>query len=121
MQILISRTLRWGVTIAGILALIGGVCFFFQHGMEPLDTEKYTTFSYTAPQNPATTTLEGIVQGSLQGQSESIIQLGVIALLLTPIMRIVLSFFDFVKQKDWLYAFITAVVLGMILANSVLE
>lgn len=121
MQILISRTLRLGVTIASILALIGGVFYFIQHGTELLDTEKYQSFSYADTQNPATTTFTGILQGVWTGNSESVIQLGVIALLLTPIMRVVLSLFDFVKQRDWLYVGITAFVLAVIIINSVAE
>ena len=121
MQILISRTLRLGVTIASILAGIGGIFYFLQHGTEPLDVSKYTSFSYADTQNPATTTFTGILQGAWAGNSESLIQLGVIALLLTPIMRVVLSLFDFVKQRDWLYVAITAFVLTVIVINSVVE
>ena len=121
MQILISRTLRLGVTIASILAGIGGIFYFIQHGTEPLDASKYTSFSYADTQNPATTTFTGILQGAWAGNSESLIQLGVIALLLTPLMRVVLSLFDFVKQRDWLYVAITAFVLTVIVINSVVE
>ena len=121
MQILISRTLRWGVTIASVLAGIGGVFYFIQHGATPLDASKYTACSYADAQNPATTTLSGILQGAFAGNSESLIQLGVVALLLTPIMRVVLSLFDFVKQRDWLYVGITAFVLAVIIINSVVE
>ncbi|EJX08966.1 membrane protein containing DUF1634 [gut metagenome] len=46
-------------------------------------------------------------------------QLGVLALILTPIMRVVLSLFDFLQERDWLYAAITAIVLAVILVNSV--
>ena len=121
MQILISRTLRWGVTIASVLAFIGGIFYFLQHGAEPLDASKYGSFSYADTQNPATTTLTGILQGAWAGNSESLIQLGVIALLLTPIMRVVLSLFDFMKQRDWLYVGITAFVLAVIVFNSIAE
>ena len=121
MQILISRTLRWGVTIASVLAFIGGIFYFLQHGAEPLDASKYGSFSYADTQNPATTPLTGILQGAWAGNSESLIQLGVIALLLTPIMRVVLSLFDFMKQRDWLYVGITAFVLAVIVFNSIAE
>ena len=121
MQILISRTLRLGVTIASVLAGIGGIFYFLQHGTEPLDASKYTSFSYADAQNPATTTFTGILQGAFAGNSESLIQLGVIALLLTPIMRVVLSLFDFMKQRDWLYVGITAFVLLVIIMNSIVE
>jgi len=46
------------------------------------------------------------------------IQLGVLVLILTPFLRVVISFFDFLKQRDWLYAGITAFVLGVIILNS---
>lgn len=121
MQILISRTLRWGVSIASILAGIGGVFYFVQHGTELIDVEKYQHFAYSDVQDPATTTISGILEGTLMGNSESLIQLGVVALLLTPIMRVVLSLFDFLKQKDWLYVVITAFVLGVIVMNSIVE
>ena len=121
MQILISRTLRLGVTIASVLAGIGGIFYFIQHGGELLDVEKYQSFAYSDAQNPATTTFTGILQGACSGNSESLIQLGVIALLLTPIMRVVLSLFDFMKQRDWLYVGITAFVLLVIIMNSIVE
>ncbi len=121
MQILISRTLRWGVMIAGLTTLVGGVIYLLQHGGEALDMEKYAFFSYAAQQNVATTTLDGILSGVLAANSESFIQLGVIALILTPVMRVVLSLFDFIKQKDWLYVAITLFVLVVIILNSIIE
>lgn len=121
MQILISRTLRWGVTIAGLTTLVGGTLYLLQHGGEALDMEKYASFSYAAQQNPATTTLDGILSGVLAANSESFIQLGVVALILTPVMRVVLSLVDFTKQKDWLYVAITLFVLMVIIANSMTE
>lgn len=121
MQILISRTLRWGVTIAGLTTLIGGTLYLLQHGGEALDMDKYASFSYAAQQNPATTTLDGILSGVLVANSESFIQLGVVALILTPVMRVVLSLVDFTKQKDWLYVAITLFVLIVIIANSLSE
>ena len=39
--------------------------------------------------------------------------------MLTPISRIVLSLFDFGIQRDWLYVGITAIVLFVIVANSI--
>lgn len=50
--------------------------------------------------------------------SRSWIQTGVIVLILTPVMRVVLSLFDFLRERDWLYAVITSVVLAVIIANS---
>lgn len=65
------------------------------------------------------TTLSGIFTGMLHMQAENWIQFGVIVLMLTPISRIVLSLFDFGIQRDWLYVGITAIVLFVIVANSI--
>ena len=46
------------------------------------------------------------------------IQLGVIVLMLTPVMRVVLSLVDFGIQRDWLYVIITGIVLLVIIVNS---
>lgn len=118
LQQLIGNTLRWGVTIACTLAAIGGVVYLSRHGGEPLPD--YTSFDpASAAGQTDYTTLSGIWQGVMTGHGRSCIQLGVLALILTPIMRVVLSLFDFVLEHDWLYSAITAVVLAVIISNSI--
>lgn len=113
LQQLIGTTLRWGVTLACIVALAGGLLYMIRHGAEP--APDYGTFDAS---HPAYTSLGGIWQGLLHGEAFGIIQTGAIILILTPIVRVVLSFFDFVQERDWLYAAITAAVLAIILFNS---
>ena len=118
LSLLVARTLRIGVSLAGLIALVGGIGYLWRHGSEMLPDLSH--FSYNAlPENaPSYTTLGGIF-GSV-GQMDPIgwIQLGVLVLILTPFLRVVISFFDFLKQRDWLYAGITAFVLGVIILNS---
>ncbi|MCH5181139.1 MAG: DUF1634 domain-containing protein [Prevotellaceae bacterium] len=117
LQILIARTLRTGVAVACIVSAIGGVIYLCQHGLEPMPD--YSRFSYAdAPLHPEYTTLGGIFSAAAAGRAVGFIGIGVLCLLLTPIMRVVLSLADFVYQRDWLYAAITAVVLAVILYNS---
>lgn len=118
LQQLIGNTLRWGVTIACVIAAVGGALYLWRHGAEPMPD--YTHFAYNDPScHPAEyTTLGGIWQGVLSGTARSWIQLGVIALILTPIMRVVLSLADFVRERDWLYAALTSIVLAVIIGNS---
>lgn len=118
LQQLIGNTLRWGVTIACTIAAIGGIIYLSRHGGETLPD--YTTFDpTTAAGQTDYTTLSGIWQGALGGSGRSFIQLGVLALILTPITRVVLSLFDFLQERDWLYSAITAVVLTVIISNSI--
>ena len=118
LQQIIGNTLRWGVTIACTIAAIGGVVYLWRHGSEPLPD--YTTFNYTTASDETDyTTLTGIWQGVVTGHGRSWIQLGVLALILTPITRVVLSLFDFLQERDWLYSAITAIVLAVIISNSI--
>ncbi len=117
-QLLISRTLRWGVSVATLVAFVGGTLYLLHHGGEAFDLEEYRNFSYDAPHAAEYTTLRGILDGFWAFTPVGWIQTGVLLLILTPILRVALSLVDFLKERDWLYAFITAVVLAVIVANS---
>ena len=58
--------------------------------------------------------LKGIWQGVLENRGMNIIQLGVVLLIATPIIRIVFSVIAFLLEKDYLYVFLTLIVLGII-------
>ena len=118
LSLLVARTLRIGVALAGLIALAGGIGYLWRHGSEMLPD--LSRFSYNAlPESAGAYTTLGGIFGSV-GQMNPIgwIQLGVLVLILTPFLRVVISFFDFLKQRDWLYAGITAFVLGVIILNS---
>ena len=114
---MVARTLRWGVSIACAIAFVGGAIYLYKHGSEPLPD--YTTFSYSDTHPKEYTTLGGILAGVREMNAASWIQLGVIALLLTPILRVLLSLVGFVGERDWLYAAITSAVLAIIIGNSI--
>lgn len=123
-KLLISRTLRWGVSIACLVAFAGGVLYLVCHGGEAFDLAQYQSFSYTNTRAvdytelSDYTTLGGILHGFSHFTAVGWIQTGVLILILTPIMRVALSLLDFVKERDWLYAIITALVLAVIISNS---
>ena len=114
MQLLISSTLRIGVITACTIALISGICYLINHGADPMPN--YHEFHR---ETTSLTTLQGIITGACQMREENWIQMGVIVLLLTPILRVILSLFDFAIQHDWLYIVVTTIVLAVIVANSV--
>lgn len=116
-QQLIGNTLRWGVILACLLATIGGVYYLMQHGLDPVPDYRHFDVTSAAAQTQFTT-LGGLCQGILHGDAASCVQVGVIVLILTPIARVVLSLFDFIVEQDWLYVAITAIVLTVIISNS---
>lgn len=116
-QQLIGNTLRWGVILACLLATIGGVYYLMQHGLDPVPDYRHFDATSAVAQTQFTT-LGGLWQGILHGDAASCVQVGVIVLILTPIARVVLSLFDFIVEQDWLYVAITAIVLTVIISNS---
>ena len=118
MQLLLSRTLRWGVGISCVVAFVGGLLYLLHCGNDPFCLADYRRFSYATAADPSYTSLPAILGGFLDFTPVGWIQAGVLLLILTPILRVVLSFFSFVEERDWLYAAITAVVLAVIISNS---
>ncbi len=109
-QTFIGQFLRYGVLTACVTAIIGGVIYLYHHGLEAIPD--YATFR---GEPDSFTTLSGIWKGVLAGSSIEIIQLGVVFLIATPVLRIVLSLFSFAVEKDKLYVCITLIVLCVIL------
>ncbi len=113
MNALIGNTLRIGVFTACLIALIGGIWYLVASSDSTLPD--YSVFhkgdiSYT--------TFEGIFKSVLSFSAVGWVQLGVIVLMLTPVMRVMLSLVDFSIQRDWLYVVITGIVLFVIIMNS---
>lgn len=113
MNTLIGNTLRIGVFAACIIALLGGIWYIASSAGSSLPD--YTTFHQG---DASYTTVGGILKSVFTLSATGWIQLGVIVLMLTPVMRVVLSLVDFGIQRDWLYVIITAIVLLVIIVNS---
>ena len=109
MEQLIGQVLRYGVLISGIIAIIGGLWYLYQQGS---GIPHYTSFN---GEPAGYTTLTGIIEGLSKGSATEIIQLGVLILIATPILRIVFSLISFIVEKDRMYVMITLLVLAIIL------
>ena len=105
---LIGRLLQLGVMISAAVVIIGAVMFLVQHGRDPIAFHQFTT-------TPSPLwTLGGIVRGALALDSASIVQLGLVLLIATPVLRVALTLVAFALQRDRLYVLITAVVLALL-------
>jgi uncharacterized membrane protein len=60
-----------------------------------------------------------IIAGALALRARSIIQLGVLLLVATPIARVAFSILGFTLERDRLYVVITSIVLGILLYSLV--
>ncbi|CAM4284335.1 Uncharacterized membrane protein [Pedobacter westerhofensis] len=109
MEQLIGQVLRLGVLISGSVAIVGGIWYLYQQGS---GLPHYSTFN---GEPAGYTSLTGILSGLAKGSASEIIQLGVVILIATPIVRIFFSLVSFIIEKDRLYIVITSIVLFIIL------
>ncbi|HVI44463.1 MAG TPA: DUF1634 domain-containing protein [Chitinophaga sp.] len=107
-QQLIGRQLRIGVISSSLIVFIGGVIYLLRHGHE---VPHYTEFNGV---RVGLDNLHGIVEGVMANKGMNIIQLGVVLLIATPIVRIAFSVIAFLIEKDYLYVVITLIVLAVI-------
>ena len=105
---LLGNFLRYSVLTAAAIVLVGGVLYLARHGGERVD---YHVFR---GQPAALSTLRGIVAGAVTLDARAVLQLGVLALLATPVLRVAFSLVAFVIQRDRMYVVITSIVLALL-------
>jgi uncharacterized membrane protein len=105
----VGRLLQIGVLIAAAVVILGAVPLLLHHGREVVD---YRTFRAVSP---ALQSVAGIVRGAITRDSRSIVQLGLVLLIATPVARVALTLVAFVLQRDRLYVAITTIVLVLLL------
>ena len=106
---MVSILLRSGVFLSGAVVLAGGLYDLIGHGSDPA---AYRVFNG----QPAIDRVIGhILGGAAALRARSLIQLGVVLLIATPIARVVLSLVGFAFERDRTYVVITAIVLSVLL------
>ncbi len=106
---MVSVLLRSGVLISGAVVLGGGAYYLLRHGGEAAD---YHTFH---GQPTVDCSVVEIVKSAFTLRARSIIQLGVLLLIATPIARVAFSLVGFALERDRTYVVITAIVLAVLL------
>ena len=113
MQAIIGWILRIGVSASMILVFIGGIFFVFRHGHSIPDYKNFKGVPYFIHNTG------GILEGVRNLKGQAIIQLGIILLIATPIIRVAFSAVGFIIEKDYLYTAISLIVLLIIFASMV--
>ncbi|MFZ0662557.1 MAG: DUF1634 domain-containing protein [Acidobacteriaceae bacterium] len=108
LDIAIGRTLQAGVLLAALIVLIGGVMYLL-HASGP--RPDYSHFHGVAEH---LRTPEGIWRGIMHGSAESVIQLGLLVLIATPVVRVILAGVGFLMERDQLYFWVSATVLAVL-------
>lgn len=106
-EIIISRSLQVGVLASAAVTLIGFLMFLIT------GSSGYPGSTY--PTNPLL-----IFQGLASFKPYAIILTGLFILILTPVFRVGVSIIVFLKEKDYLYVKITALVFAILIVSFLL-
>ena len=109
LAVVIGYTLRIGVVTAAMIVLIGGVLYLVQNHSTAVHYDAFHAASKHSDN------LSGIVRNVRAWNSYGIIQLGLLVLIATPIMRVMFSVIAFALERDIVYVVVTLVVLGVLL------
>jgi uncharacterized membrane protein len=105
--------LRTGVMLAAAVVLAGGVLYLAQNrGPRP-------TFHQFHGEPPQLLSLGSIVHGVATGDARSIIMLGLLLLIATPVARVGMCIAGFAFERDRLYVTVSSVVLVILLYSLV--
>lgn len=106
---IVSNILRTGVFAAAGVSLIGGVAYLITYGGS---LPHYQVFR-GEPSDLRSVT--GIVSDALSLRRRSLIQFGILLLMVTPVARVAFSAIAFVLQGDRTYVIVTLLVLAALL------
>ncbi len=121
MNLVISRVLRAGViasaTVVGLglaLFLITGSTGYTALGTPPPGVAELTRFGVTGA---FPTSIGGALRGVIALKPFAFIQLGLLLLIVTPVIRVAASVVAFAAEKDRAYVIITLFVLVVLLVS----
>lgn len=109
LEVLIGRMLQTGVLLAAAIVLAGGIMYLLgTAGPRP----DYSHFTGVAQH---LRTPSGMWHGMLRGDADSVIQLGLLVLIATPVFRVIFAGAGFLLERDQLYFWVSATVLAVLM------
>jgi uncharacterized membrane protein len=117
-ELIISMLLRLGVISSLAIVAIGTVISFVHHPdylSQPPALHRLTTPGAAFPHTPAE-----VVRGLSEFRGQSIVLLGLLLLIATPVFRVAVSILAFAIEKDSRYVVITTIVLVLLILSFLL-
>ena len=108
---IVGIVLRTGVTLAAALVLVGGIAFLASHDQQVPDYHKFH------PEPTPLASIAGVWRGAFTLNPLYLIQLGLLVLIATPVVRVITCVAGFALERDWMYATVSLIVLVCLLAS----
>lgn len=109
MESSIATMLLVGVITSAILVCLGGLLYLFNR------SHVATDYSLFRPDKVTLQNIPAIIRGAARLDSASLVQLGILFLVATPVARVVFCVVGFLRQKDHLYVVVSSSVLGILI------
>ncbi len=124
MELAISVVLRAGVLASAAVIFLGILWFALTQDtgyakVLPHHLQDLLAFHQASGPGYFPTAPRAVLAGAAAGRPYAIIELGILLLVATPVLRVGLSVVFFLEQRDWLYAAITLFVLAVLLLSLV--
>jgi uncharacterized membrane protein len=104
-DLVISKVLRGGVLSSASIIVVGVVTFYVRYALYGADT------------HPFPHSFGAVITGIVHGDARSVIVLGLLVLLITPVLRVAVSILAFALERDWRYVVITSIVLCVLVLS----
>jgi uncharacterized membrane protein len=108
LQLMIGQALLIGLLIALILSIIGGIFYIAHHGRE---INHYQVFQ----KEPSPATSRKIWGDALTFSAYGVIQLGILILVLTQLLRVALVAFYYFKLHNFPFVWLSLFILGVLI------
>ena len=109
MELVMGRLLQGGVLLAAAVVLVGGITYLFAHAGERANYRAFVARPLMLRHPGA------LLKGIASGDASSIIQLGILLLVATPIGRVIFAVIAFAREGDRLYIAVSLTVLAVLL------
>ena len=105
METEIGLMLRIGVSVSAAVVFLGGVLYLMRQELP----------DYAHFRADRLTTVASVFHGIARFDASSVIQLGILLLIATPVVRVVFCVVGFARQRDRLYVAVSALVLAILI------
>ncbi len=108
---LVGRILQIGVLLSALVVSAGGVLYLAKHAGEPAGHHEFRREPERL-RNPVE-----VVQEAVELHPRAVMQLGVLLLILTPVVRVAFTVLVFLAQRDVKFVAVTVFVLAVLLLS----
>lgn len=109
MELSIARMLRLGVSLSAVIVFLGGVLYLRHPWL------KAPIYGRFVEESEPLRGIAAVLRGALYLDAKSIIDLGILLLIATPILRVAFCVVGFAHQKNLLYVLISTSVFAILI------